>query len=82
MSEEKRPRNAMPWDLLNPNTKYVPEEIYSSRFDVCQSCEHLMSITNICKKCGCFMKTKCAMGHAYCPEGKWFAYQDPSESQE
>lgn len=71
MSEQKR--NAMPWDLLNPNTKYVPESIYSWRYETCKSCE-FFTAARTCSKCNCFMKVKCALGHAYCPEGKWGTY--------
>lgn len=81
MSEEpkkkKKRRNAMPWDLLNPNTVYVPEDIYSERFDICKSCDRFNKKTGICGECHCFMKLKCAIDFAFCPLGKW-DYHDMS----
>jgi hypothetical protein len=67
-------RNAMPWDLLNPNRKHVPEDVYSDRLDICKSCEFLIKPTNQCSKCLCFMNLKCALAFAFCPENKWDAY--------
>lgn len=66
----------MPWDLLNPNTKYVSEDIYSNRYEICKSCEFFIKPTKQCNKCMCFMKVKCAMSWAHCPEGKWEAVQE------
>lgn len=63
----------MPWDLLNPNTKYVSQEIYDSRLEQCKACEHFIKLSGQCSKCGCIMKLKCAVEHAFCPEGKWAA---------
>ena len=61
----------MPWDLLNPSTEYVSQEIYDLRMEECKSCENFIKTTSQCKKCGCFMKIKSAMGHAFCPIDKW-----------
>ena len=72
MSAKKR--NAMPWDLLNPNREHVSEEIYSERYDICKSCEFFTKHTKQCKKCMCFMKVKCALASASCPENKWKPY--------
>lgn len=63
----------MPWDLLNPNTKYVNQEIYDYRLEQCKSCENFIKLSNQCSKCGCIMKLKCAVSHAFCPIGKWQA---------
>jgi hypothetical protein len=71
---EKKRKNAMPWDLLSPNTVYVPEEVYSERYETCKSCEHFNKITRMCKQCHCFMKIKCAIDYAFCPVGKWDYY--------
>ncbi len=60
-----------PWDLVNPNTEYVPEDIHNSRFDICKSCPELIKVTNQCKKCGCFMVAKTKLKHAQCPLSKW-----------
>lgn len=74
MSPKKR--NAMPWDLLNPFVKYVPEEVYDNRYEICKNCEFFIKVTKQCNKCMCFMKLKCAYSHAYCPENKWEAYKE------
>ena len=60
-----------PWDLVNPQTKYVDESTASSRFDICNSCEFLIPVTKQCKKCGCFMAAKTKIENASCPLGKW-----------
>lgn len=69
-------KNAMPWDLLNPNTEYVNQEIYDERLDICKSCDRFISLTSQCKECGCFMKLKCAVSHAFCPLNKWNAVEE------
>ena len=74
--EPKKRRNAMPWDLLNPNRKHVPEEVYSERYEICKSCEFFIKKTKQCKKCMCFMNLKCALVFAFCPENKWEAYKE------
>jgi hypothetical protein len=74
MSAKKR--NAMPWDLLNPNRKHVPEDVYSERYETCKSCEFFIKPTKQCSKCLCFMKVKCALTFAFCPENKWHAYTE------
>jgi hypothetical protein len=60
-----------PWDLLNPETEYVDDDVYQNRLSVCRSCEHFFKPTTQCKKCGCFMKIKTAMKDASCPVKKW-----------
>jgi hypothetical protein len=51
--------------------KIVEAGIHSSRIETCKSCEHLIKITNTCKKCGCFMSLKTKLEDAVCPIGKW-----------
>jgi hypothetical protein len=60
-----------PWDLINPNTQWVSEEVAIDRFDICKACPELIPITDQCKKCGCFMKIKTKLEKASCPLGKW-----------
>lgn len=69
-------KNAMPWDLLNPNTKYVSQEVYDSRLEECKSCEKFIKLTGQCSSCGCIMKLKCAVSHAFCPLNKWQAEEE------
>jgi hypothetical protein len=60
-----------PWDLLNPATKRVTEEIADGRMDICKNCEFLIKLTKQCKKCGCFMNFKTLAAESECPIGKW-----------
>jgi len=69
-------KNAMPWDLLNPNTKYVDQETYDFRLETCKNCDRFISLTKQCKECGCFMNLKCAVEHAFCPLSKWNAVEE------
>jgi hypothetical protein len=74
--EENEKRNAMPWDLIYPGTHYVPEEVYKERYATCEGCEFFTKkAPRVCKKCFCWMKVKCTIAIAYCPEGKWDAYE-------
>lgn len=60
-----------PWDLLNPNTEYVDEEISNTRFEICKACPRLIQATNQCRECGCFMNLKTKLEKATCPLHKW-----------
>lgn len=60
-----------PWDVLNPNTEYVSEEISSSRYNLCNQCPEFLNVTKQCKQCGCFMVLKTKMLESSCPLGKW-----------
>lgn len=71
LMESSNKRSVKPWNLLNPNTEYVNDELYQKRLDTCRSCEHFFKPTAQCKKCGCFMKIKVAMIDASCPVEKW-----------
>lgn len=62
---------AKPWDILNPNTKYLSDEDANKRLDICKKCPKLIKATSQCKECGCFMNLKTKMEHATCPLGKW-----------
>lgn len=60
-----------PWDILNPNTEYVEDDVQQTRFNICLQCPELISATKQCKKCGCFMHVKTKLEQATCPLGKW-----------
>jgi len=60
-----------PWDMLNPNTKYVEKEEADKRLDICKACPHLLTATVQCQKCGCFMHLKTKLAKAECPIGHW-----------
>jgi hypothetical protein len=60
-----------PWDMLNPNTEYVAEEVATERLSICKACPELIRATHQCKKCGCLMHLKTKLEKATCPLGKW-----------
>jgi hypothetical protein len=60
-----------PWDIVNPKTEWVDEELSNFRYLTCRSCPELIKLTTQCKKCGCFMKIKTKIENATCPIGKW-----------
>ncbi len=63
--------NVKPWDLINPNSEFVDEETREKRYEICKSCDQLISLTAQCKECGCFMRLKTKLKPATCPLGKW-----------
>ena len=65
------PNAVKPWDMLNPQTEWVSEEIKESRQSSCQQCPEFIKSTTQCKQCGCIMKIKTGMAKAFCPIGKW-----------
>lgn len=67
----KEKNGVTPLDMLNPNTKRVPEEEAKTRFDICKACPELIKLTSQCKQCGCFMAAKTKLEKAICPIGKW-----------
>jgi len=68
---KKKLGDTRPWDLLNPNTEYVDEEVATNRFDICKACPKLIKATNQCSECLCFMNLKTKMAKAECPLHKW-----------
>jgi hypothetical protein len=60
-----------PWDLLNPKTEFVTEEVSNERYSICKGCPEFVNLTKQCKKCGCFMVAKTRLEAATCPLGKW-----------
>jgi hypothetical protein len=69
--EKNKSRQVKPWDMLNPRTEFVEEEISEYRYNICKSCPELIKLTKTCKKCGCFMAAKTKLKHAACPINKW-----------
>ena len=53
------------------NVMLHDQDIIDRRLSMCQGCEHFISATSQCKKCGCFMKVKTKLATARCPVGKW-----------
>lgn len=63
--------NTRPWDMINPKSQHVNDDIRTTRMNLCLGCEHLIKLTTQCKKCGCFMTAKTKLENATCPIGKW-----------
>ena len=49
---------------------FVNKDIQQERWNHCQGCTFL-TISNKCRKCGCFMKIKTKVKRARCPIGIW-----------
>jgi hypothetical protein len=64
-------RNARPWDIFNKNIAKLEASISEERLQICRGCEHFISLTSQCKKCGCLMNLKTKLPNAYCPIGQW-----------
>jgi len=75
----KLKKPARPWDMLNPNTEYVSDEIQLKRMSICKKCPFYIKLTHQCTKCGCIMNLKTKLSHAECPIGKW-GIEIPKES--
>jgi hypothetical protein len=58
-------------EYLKDRVKPLSEEESKVRHDICKACDHYISMTTQCTKCGCFMKLKTALPFAECPIGKW-----------
>lgn len=67
----KEKNGVTPFDMLNPQTKFLSEEQKNERYQICLSCPELIKVTTQCKKCGCFMAVKTKLEAAKCPLGKW-----------
>lgn len=65
------PNAVKPWDIINPNTEWVSDEIKESRYSICKQCPEFIDLTTQCKQCGCVMKIKSGLYNAACPIGKW-----------
>lgn len=49
----------------------VDSTIRDQRLDICNQCEHLISVTRQCSKCGCFVDGKTLLAASKCPLKKW-----------
>ncbi len=65
------PNSVKPWDVLDPKSEWVKDEIKNSRYSICQKCPEFIPLTTQCKQCGCVMKLKAGLEKAVCPIGKW-----------
>jgi len=69
MSDKER--EARPWDLLNPHIHRASQKVRKERMDICNLCQHFISLTKQCSKCGCIMPLKTKLANASCPLNKW-----------
>jgi hypothetical protein len=53
------------------NSVLAVEEVFNTRIDVCNSCEHLAKEYRSCTKCACPVDHKAKYLANTCPEGKW-----------
>jgi hypothetical protein len=67
----KEKNGSTPLDFLNPQTRYASKELQEERMSICVACPEIISITNQCKQCGCFMTAKTKIEVSKCPLGKW-----------
>jgi len=65
------PNTVKPWDVFDPKSEWVNDEVKNSRYSICQKCPEFISLTTQCKQCGCVMKLKTGLEKATCPIGKW-----------
>ena len=49
----------------------LPLPLSQGRMKICVACEHYISFTKMCSKCGCFMPLKTKLSFERCPIGKW-----------
>jgi len=70
-SKNNKPSRVTPLDLINPKSERSTDEKALARLEICKQCPELISLTNQCKKCGCFMNLKTKLEKATCPLGKW-----------
>jgi len=59
------------WSMLGVNKRLVTKEIAQNRYDICEGCDRLTSVTKQCTECKCFMKIKVTFPKSECPIGKW-----------
>jgi hypothetical protein len=59
-----------PWHILSGELR-APEDVATSRLDICKACPEFIGITRQCKNCGCVMNLKVKLQDSGCPIGKW-----------
>ena len=70
-----------PWDLFNPNQPRASKEAREQRMNICNFCQHFITLTNQCSKCGCIMPLKTKLANAMCPLGKWGVTGETTEEE-
>lgn len=69
--EYKEKHGIAPLHILKTTIATVDEALAEERIAICRACPELVSSTDQCKKCGCFIQSKIAPQSAKCPLGKW-----------
>lgn len=49
--------------------KKAADGLYESRLSICTECELLWD--GLCRRCGCFVEMRAAIGSNRCPDEKW-----------
>ncbi len=63
--------DSRPWHLLDPELRISDQTKIDKRMEICKACPHFISLTTMCKECGCIMKAKTTLANAECPIHKW-----------
>lgn len=71
LNTEKQVKTEISTNNRIPLINVVDRETYLARMEICNSCEHLFTLTKTCKKCGCFMTIKSKLQSSTCPVDKW-----------
>ncbi|MCL2033612.1 MAG: DUF6171 family protein [Oscillospiraceae bacterium] len=69
LSDEDYFRNIYEYIALIPQEQKTPDGEYTARLENCKSCSNLTN--GMCRLCGCFVETRAAKVHQYCPKGIW-----------
>lgn len=68
---DKQERFAKFW-----NVKMASESEAIRRSQICRACDRYISITSMCKECGCYMPFKTKLKNMSCPLNHWVAEAD------
>lgn len=49
----------------------VDESVFTTRYNICKTCEHYREKVDQCRVCGCVMRFKTKFAKSSCPKTKW-----------
>lgn len=58
------------------NVKLASENEAIKRIQTCRACDQFISLTSMCKQCGCYMPFKTKLRSMGCPIGHWSPEED------
>lgn len=61
-------------DYVRSGSQVAPDAVVAARYSMCRECPLFATDTEICRECGCRLKTKCRWAVSECPLGKWGPY--------